>query len=277
MKLKHNKKRNTAFLFEALVRELTRAAIRKDTTASNACKSILKEHFSTGTVLYEELNLYRALYETHNLSRPAAEKLLKEVRDSYKTIVQERSEEIFAEQSNVINKINKDISTSVFSNFVPQYKNLATVYQIFNGELPPEKRILLEEVVCDVLSGNAPSAEEKKTHQVDNLVMKNFVKKFNDRYGGSLHEEQSVLLSRYVLSFSDNGLSLKAYLNEEIGRLREAVQGGLQKEEISSDDDMTSKANQVVDILNDFSKKPIDNEMLESVLKIQSLVREIEA
>ena len=30
MKLKHNKKRNTAFLFEALVRELTKSVVRKD-------------------------------------------------------------------------------------------------------------------------------------------------------------------------------------------------------------------------------------------------------
>jgi hypothetical protein len=277
MKLKHNKKRNTAFLFEALVRELTRAAIRKDANASTVCKAILKEHFSVGTVLHSELKLYRALYETYNLSRPSAEKLLKEIRESYTKMTQKKSEEIFSEQSAVIKKINEDVSTSVFSNFVPQYKNLATVYQIFNGGLPPEKRILLEEVVCDSLSGAPPSAKEKKTHQVDNLVMKNFVKKFNDRYGGSLHEEQNTLLNNYVLSFSDNGLSLKAFLHEEIGRLRNAVNGGIQKEEISNDNDMTNKANQVIDMLNSFSKKKVDSAMLENVLKVQSLVREIEA
>ena len=91
MKLKHNKKRNTAFLFEALVRELTRTAIRKDAQSSGACKAILKEHFSSGSVLYEELKLYRALYETQGLSRTSAEKLIKEVRETYKKLLTEKS------------------------------------------------------------------------------------------------------------------------------------------------------------------------------------------
>ena len=150
------------------------------------------------------------------------------------------------------------------------------MYQIFNGELPPERRVLLEEVVCNSLSG-ADTLEEKRTHQVDNLVMKNFVKKFNDRYSGSLHEEQSVLLNNYVLSFSDNGLALKAFLNEEIGRLRDAIHTGIKREEISSDEDMKSKSKKVIAILDEFAKKKINSGMLECVLKIQSLVREIEA
>jgi len=276
MKLKHNKKRNTAFLFEALVRELTRSAIRKDTNASVACKAILKEHFSSSSVLHEELKLYRALYETRGLAKSSAEKLIKEVRISYENLLAESSEQIFSEQSKVIKKINKNISTSVFSNFVPQYKNLATVYQIFNGELPPERRVLLEETICNSLSGIS-SPQEKKTHQVDNLVMKNFVKKFNDRYSGSLHEEQSVLLNNYVLSFSDNGLALKAFLNEEIGRLRDVVHTGIMQEEISSDEEMKVKTKKVITMLDEFAKKKINSDMLENVLKIQSLVREIEA
>ena len=30
MKLRHNKKRNTAFLYESLIRELTKAVVKKD-------------------------------------------------------------------------------------------------------------------------------------------------------------------------------------------------------------------------------------------------------
>ena len=152
MKLKHNKKRNTAFLFEALVREYTRAAIRKDERVMTECRVILKNYFSVNTILGKELSLYRSLYETVGLSKSAAEKLILEVRRAYKDIISESQNEIFAEQSAVINKINKNVSTNVFSNFVPQYKNLATVYQIFNGGLPPEKRILLEEYISGAIS-----------------------------------------------------------------------------------------------------------------------------
>ena len=37
MKLKHNKKRNTAFLYEALVKELTKAIVNKDVEGKLFC------------------------------------------------------------------------------------------------------------------------------------------------------------------------------------------------------------------------------------------------
>ena len=51
MKLKHNKKRNTAFLYESLVKELTKAVVKNDTKRRSALVSIIKEHFSKGTAL----------------------------------------------------------------------------------------------------------------------------------------------------------------------------------------------------------------------------------
>jgi hypothetical protein len=107
--------------------------------------------------------------------------------------------------------------------------------------------------------------------------MKNFVKKFNERYDNSLQKEQRTLLSKYVLSFSDNGLAFKAYLNEEIDRLRTIVSGGLQKEEISQDAEMANKTKQVLSVLDGFATEKIDNTLLEKVLKIQALAQEIEA
>ena len=47
-KIKHNKKRNTAFLYEALVRELTKASMRKDGEKKNTIVSIFKEFFKEG-------------------------------------------------------------------------------------------------------------------------------------------------------------------------------------------------------------------------------------
>ena len=40
-KIKHNKKGNTAFLYEALVRELTKASIKKDENKKNVILSML--------------------------------------------------------------------------------------------------------------------------------------------------------------------------------------------------------------------------------------------
>jgi len=51
-KMKHNKKRNTAFLYETLVQELTKAIVSKDEEKHQSILLILKEHFSKGKLLH---------------------------------------------------------------------------------------------------------------------------------------------------------------------------------------------------------------------------------
>ena len=58
---------------------------------------------------------------------------------------------------------------------------------------------------------------------MDNLVYKTFANKFNKEYSTGLIKEQKELLAKFISSFSNNGLDLKFYLNEEIGRLKKEV------------------------------------------------------
>ena len=273
MKLKHNKKRNTAFLFETLVRELTRSVIRKDAKAKESVLNILKEHFGADSLLHKELDLYRSLCEVRNLNESSASRLLSEVKDEYKKLDKEK---IFTEQSAAIKRMNKYLPKEVFNTFVPNYKNLATVYQIFNGEVTPAKRILLEDVILESMISQYPSTEKGEI-QVDNLVIKNFIKKFNKKYVDTLHEGQSSLLQNYILSFSDNGVGLKVFLNEEIGRLKKVLSTSLKMNEIKQDEDMVEKTNRVLNILEEFKNMKINKDSLMQVLKIQELAREIEA
>ena len=62
MKIKHNKKRNTAFVYEAIVKEITVAIIKNDHERKNKAVSILKKHFKPGSVLSKHLECYRSLY-----------------------------------------------------------------------------------------------------------------------------------------------------------------------------------------------------------------------
>ena len=73
MKIKHNKKRNTAFLFEALIREITKAAIRGDKKKKNIALKIIKEHFAKNGELYKELQLYKNIYESRELNHITAQ------------------------------------------------------------------------------------------------------------------------------------------------------------------------------------------------------------
>lgn len=272
MKLKHNKKRNTAFLFETLVRELTRSAIRKDFSTKEKVVNIIKESFDKNSLLHKELELYRTLCETRGVSKGIAEKLLQECKNQYKELDKKK---IFSEQGATISKINKNLNREFFNTFVPNYKDLATVYQIFNSQMSPATRVLLEDTVVKTMTDKSAGKEEK-TIQADNLVIKNFIKRFNGKYGDTLSENQSKLLKSYVMSFSDNAVSLKSFLNEEITRLRTSLEESKTREEIKSDSDMIEKTDRVLKSLDNFKNTKITKESLSHILNIQNLVREIE-
>ena len=64
MRIKYNKKRNTAFLYEALVTEISKSVIEENLEKRDAIVSVIKEFFSPEAPLAKELQLYSALYET---------------------------------------------------------------------------------------------------------------------------------------------------------------------------------------------------------------------
>ena len=89
-------------------------------------------------------------------------------------------------------------------------------------------------------------------------------------------QEQKSLLQNYILSFNDNGLQFKIYLNEELGRLKKVILKALKVEEIKSDGLMKEKTKTVLGLIENFKNKPFNKNMLTQVLKMQSLVKEIQ-
>ena len=78
-------------------------------------------------------------------------------------------------------------------------------------------------------------ASDPHDPQIDKTVYKLFVNKFNEKYNNQLLPEQKQLLNYYVSSFADNALSLKIFLNEEVGRLKTELKQSLNIEEIKND------------------------------------------
>ena len=269
-KTKHNKKRNTAFLYEALVRDLTKSVLEYNKGRKKVLVDILKEHFKRDSLLARELELYKTITESTNLPVKMAERLLREVKSERSKI---DDDELFGEQTNLIKKINKRLGKEVYTNFVPHYKSLATIAQLFSTSLPIKKRVILEEGLVRYISSEG---EVETMTTVDNVVYSSFVKRFNDSYTG-LYEEQKELLGTYIGSFGDNGLHLKIYLNEEIDRLKSFLAKSLGLEEISEDSAMTEKTKKVLELLEEFRNNDIDAKMLKQVLKIQGLAKEMEA
>ena len=271
MKLRHNKKRNTAFLYEVLVRHLTKSVLNKDAEKKKKIIDVIKEHFCGGSALREELEIYNAVITEDRYDYHTAERILFEAKKAFLKV---DKEQLFVEQSNLIKAINQALSKEAYSIFVPNYKSLASLQQIFNDQVPIKTKVLLETKIIRALAGRQNSIK-KKMPTVDNIVYQTFVKKFNKQYSDDLLEEQKSLLNKYIGSFSDNGLGLKLFLNEEIARLRTLVEGLLKKDEVLLQEETSEKIKEVLVVIDDFKNQEVDQQLVEKVLKIQSLVNEI--
>ena len=117
--------------------------------------------------------------------------------------------------------------------------------------------------------------ELKEMKHIDNLTYKTFVKKFNETYSNTLRTEQRDLLTNYIVSFSDNGLGLKAFLNEEISRLKKEVYECTKRPKINENKAFLAKTERVLKQLDGYAKSPITESIVREIFYIQDLVAEV--
>jgi len=271
MKVKHNKKRNTAFLFEALVREVTKSVVSNDKSRTLATKKILAEHFRKGQPLHSEIDCYRALVGCQGLGTDMAEKTLSLAKEAYKNLDPQK---IFQEQSQVIKKINTLLDRSVYNNFVPNYKSFATIAQIFGEKAPLKNRVLMERQVVAELS--SPSTEKVEMQPVDNLIVTSFATRFNEHYQTMLREQKD-LLGKYIVSFGPNEIDFRVHVGRELKRLKEAIENSLEMEEVKEDQEMADNTQKVLAQLDEMNVSTIGERDILKILKIQKLVSEYQS
>lgn len=269
-KLKHNKKRNTAFIFESLVKELTRAVVYGQKDRQQTISGLIKEHFRKNGPLDRELTLYKQIYETKQFPKQSAEKLIDQVKDEHDKLDES---EIYNEQSKLIAKINKTIGPQFYNNFLPNYKTLATISQIFNHSTEPRKRVLLEQELLEHVTG---AEETKKVIQepVNKFTYNRFIQKFNETYGNSLLPEQKELLSKYMRHNEDD-IDLKVYLNEEIGRIKLELQKVKNNNLISESIELQNKVQKMHESLSTLKIDSISEELIKKVMLMQEFVSEV--
>jgi hypothetical protein len=267
--MKHNKKRNTAFLYECLIRELTKAIVQENKTKQTKVKGLLREFFSKGKPLKQELDLYSSILESKEMDRDYSKRFLTETKKDFNNLDRKS---IFNEQTSLISKINKVLNNRVFSNFVPNYKDLATVGLFLqDNSLKAKKRIMLEDKMLGMVSGKEEVIFEMQ--HVDKLEFHMFVKRFNDTYKHSLLKEQKELLSNFITSFADNGLGLKYYLNEEIGRLKSAFDSKIDENNASKLNENFKRVRQKLD---NYAKAPLTEASVTEIFYIQDLLSEVQ-
>ena len=128
-KMKHNKIKNTGILFELLTRQITVDLMESD---SSKAVDIVKKYFKNGTQLGKEYELYKILTETKYSTESRAEALIDAVMGSRKKL---NNSTIKREKYNLIKEIRDCYGMKDFFNTkLPNYKVLASIYNIFEGE-----------------------------------------------------------------------------------------------------------------------------------------------
>jgi hypothetical protein len=273
MKTKHNKKRNTGFVFEALVREMTKSVLEGNKKNQKEISSILRECFSPGTELSKELDCYRTLQTSDSTNAHTAERLLDQAKSRYAGLNRGMIQE---EQDSIISRVNRSLSKNVFNNHVPNYKNLATIAQILGDNISLSQRRLFEGQIIETLVGTSATAGGEPAPEVDEIVIRSFLKRFDSSYDNFLPEQKN-LLRRYILQFTDDGAEFSIFLNEELRRIKKEVVASKVMEEIHNDADMLAATKSVLHLIKQFSTAPITEAELKKILKLQHLVSEYQS
>ena len=263
MKLKHNKKRNTAFVYEILIKELSKAAMNEDDSKKDKVLAVLKKYFSKGRILREELDIYKSFDSVESLDKDTLEKIITEARRQASSLDEARLKQ---NKDYLISDINKSVGQHSWDNFVKNYKKMATINQAIFQKTSPKNKVFLENKLIQM----SQRVEEKQPFpSVNKLTLKTFLEKFNEEYSETLNENQKALISQYITSYKDNGLELKSYLYQEIDRLREGLTS------LRLDSDKKTKIGLIVEKLSNYSQRKIDKSLIQEVVKIQSLLEEL--
>ena len=138
-----------------------------------------------------------------------------------------------------------------------------------------KSRLIIETKVIQILQPKKNNKPVEMKH-IDNLTYNTFVDKFNETYDKTLREKQKALLTNYIVSFSDNGLGLKSFMNEEVGRLKNKLKNIIELKESNPNPSHLEEVKKVLVKLEEFKSNPINEDMVKRLFYIQDLAEEMD-
>ena len=233
---KHNKIKNTGILFELLTRQIA-VDVMNDSKNSPAIK-IIKEFFNEKTTLGREKELYSILIEKKYKTAEQANILLEAVIKNRRKLSNRRLKN---EKYNLIKRIKENYSVNDFFNSrIPNYKVLASVYNVFELESSKEKIGPIEETdskisIVENICGQSIKQSKKSKDLVESyqsqeqdvrlLTYQLLVDKFNKKYS-NLNESQKNLLREYINNLSNTN-SLREFIDTEVIKVQKALKSHL--------------------------------------------------
>ena len=278
-KIKHSKIKNTSILFEVLTRQIT-----ADVLAGKDTKTVgmVKKFFNENTELGKELQLYRILSEKTYDSTEKAKQLLETVVKSRQRL---SNSKLRSEKYNLIKEIKENYNVSDFFNVrIPNYKILASIYNIFQAEsttdtFDVEDVVNSKFTVLESISGKKTTSKKEnflkeyreKDKDLRLLAYQILVDKFNSKYK-SLNESQKGLLKNYINNISNTN-SLREFVDREVIKTKKELNKHLPK---VSDKITKIKLSEAINQINTISKgKVVTEKQVLNLMRYYELVKEI--
>lgn len=266
MKFRHNKKRNTALIYEMLVKELTKSIIADNISKKNSISFLFKKYFNKSAALGKENTIYSSLSESKELDKEVFKEVLQNAKAQYEKL---NKKSIFNVQTKLINEINNTIGKDFWNNFVKDYQWTATVNQVLQQASRPKDQVLLEKKLIDLVKSEHPDNAFPK---INKATVNNFISKFNETYRDNLSENQQNILNKFILSAGDDGLELKATIYEEI----ESIKSELKETMANTKEKLLSEnISKVLNKLDSYRNKDVSKQTVFEVLQMQTLAQEL--
>jgi len=275
--LKHSKYKNTAILFEMLVRKLTSETLTSDKTVT---VEIIKKYFGKNTVLSKELQLYNSLIKESFKTEAQTLEFIRSCKAAHNKL---NKSSLRRKRYNLVKEISENFDFQKISKIrINNYKELASVYKIFEyteSDNPKQllecKNVIVEYMVTDTKTSNQKNIvlEKYKSHDKDVrlLAYKLLVDKFNKKYS-SLDENQKQVLNKYIVHVNDTE-SLKIYLESILPNIKKEL-----KEQVLKINDPVTKIK--VDKLSEMlcnvkTIKTVNESHILSILRYFDLIKEL--
>jgi hypothetical protein len=223
MKVKHSKFKNTAILFELLVKQITQEVLSNST--KNVSEKIIKEFFSSNKELAKELKLYNQIVKEKYSSIDDAKLFLEEVS---KERIKLDENKLNKEKYNLIKTIKESYDLNKFlSSNLQNYKLLASVYKVFEAKTMGRKveirdfiesnNTILEHITHKKISAKqADTLYESFKQQSEDLRLltyKLLIENFNKKYS-NLDDSQKGLLREFINNVT-NTSTFPKFIEEE--------------------------------------------------------------
>jgi hypothetical protein len=229
MKVKHSKFKNTAILFELLVKQITHEVLSN--SKKNVSEAIIKEFFNSKRELAKELKLYNQIVKEKYSKVDDAKLFLEQIVEERKKLDEHK---LNKEKYNLIKSIKEAYELPKFlSSNLQNYKLLASIYKIFETKTNPNgRKVEIREYIDSnnlVLEHIARSKEplkekeniyetfSKQSEDLRLLTYKLLIDNFNKKYS-NLDESQKSLLREFINNVS-NTSTFPIYIKTEINKL----------------------------------------------------------